>query len=137
MGPCKAMAVSQAFIFHFKCYSLLHFAVCQLIGWAFLFLLYCQMLQFVAYRDFLVFIYLFIYYWIYRPPTRANTSERSAGSRVLYFASFSDFQLRLRSSVCYRTSSLQPKYQTKGVNYIRLYDMGVRLVTYSLFLIPY
>ena len=25
------MAVSQAFIFHFKCYSILHFAVCQLL----------------------------------------------------------------------------------------------------------
>ena len=31
--PCKAMAVSQAFIFHFKCYSLLPFAVCQLLRW--------------------------------------------------------------------------------------------------------
>ena len=30
------MAVSQAFIFHFKCYSILHFAVCQLLCWAFL-----------------------------------------------------------------------------------------------------
>ena len=27
---CKALAVSQAFIFHFKCYSILHFSVCQL-----------------------------------------------------------------------------------------------------------
>ena len=34
--PCKGMAVSQAFIFHLKCYSMLHFAVCQLLGWAFL-----------------------------------------------------------------------------------------------------
>ena len=34
--PCKAMAVSQAFIFHFKCYSILHFAVCQLLRWHFL-----------------------------------------------------------------------------------------------------
>ena len=33
---CKAMAVSQAFIFHFKCYSILHFAVYQLLCWAFL-----------------------------------------------------------------------------------------------------
>ena len=33
---CKAMAVSQALIFHFKCYSILHFAVCQLLCWAFL-----------------------------------------------------------------------------------------------------
>ena len=32
---CKAMAVSQAFIFHFKCYSILHFAVCQLLCSAF------------------------------------------------------------------------------------------------------
>ena len=30
------MAVSQAFIFHFKCYSILYFAVCQLLCWAFL-----------------------------------------------------------------------------------------------------
>ena len=39
--PCKGMTVSQAFIFHFKCYSILHFAVCQLVCqllcWAFLF----------------------------------------------------------------------------------------------------
>ena len=27
--PCKAMAVSQAFIFRFKCYSILYFAVCS------------------------------------------------------------------------------------------------------------
>ena len=33
---CKDMAVSQAFIFHCKCYSILHFAVQQLLGWAFL-----------------------------------------------------------------------------------------------------
>ena len=33
---CKVMAVSQAFIFQFKCYSILHFAVCQLLCWAFL-----------------------------------------------------------------------------------------------------
>ena len=33
---CKGMSVSQAFIFHFKWYSLLHFAVCQLLCWAFL-----------------------------------------------------------------------------------------------------
>ena len=30
--------------------------------------------------------------------------------------------MRLRSSVCYRTPSLQPKYQTTGVNYTALYD---------------
>ena len=30
------MAVSQVFIFHFKWYSLLQFAVCQLLCWAFL-----------------------------------------------------------------------------------------------------
>ena len=34
--PCKCKAVSQAFIVHFKWYSLLHFAVCQLLCWAFL-----------------------------------------------------------------------------------------------------
>ena len=37
MTACKAMAVSQVFIFHFNCYSLLHFAVYQLLCWAFLF----------------------------------------------------------------------------------------------------
>ena len=35
---CKAMAVSQAFIFNFKCYSILHFTVWQLLCWAFLFM---------------------------------------------------------------------------------------------------
>ena len=34
--PWKGMAIPQAFIFHCKCYSILHFAVCQLLGWAFL-----------------------------------------------------------------------------------------------------
>ena len=34
--PCKCMAVSQALIFHFKWYSLLHFAICQLLCWPFL-----------------------------------------------------------------------------------------------------
>ena len=32
------MAVSQAFIFHFKCYCRLHFAVCQLLCCAFLYI---------------------------------------------------------------------------------------------------
>ena len=31
------MAVSQAFMFHFKYYSILHFAVCELLGWDFLY----------------------------------------------------------------------------------------------------
>ena len=35
--PCKGTAISQAFIFHIKYYSILHFAVCQLLGWALLF----------------------------------------------------------------------------------------------------
>ena len=35
--PCKALAVSQSVIFNFKCYSTLHFAVCQLLRWPFLF----------------------------------------------------------------------------------------------------
>ena len=52
----------------------------------------------------------------------ANTSEPSAGSQVWCLGPFSDFQLRLRSSVCYRTPSLQPKYETTGVNYTALYD---------------
>ena len=33
------MAVSQEFIFSFKCYSILHFAVYLLLRWPFLFLL--------------------------------------------------------------------------------------------------
>ena len=45
---CKAMAVSQAFIFHFKCYSILHFAVCQLLCWAFLFFLWWSGLELVV-----------------------------------------------------------------------------------------
>ena len=39
----KAMAVSQAFIFHFKWYNILHFAVYQLLCWAFLF---CYLISF-------------------------------------------------------------------------------------------
>ena len=35
--PCKGIDVSQTFIFHFKWYSLLHFAVCQLLCWTLLF----------------------------------------------------------------------------------------------------
>ena len=31
--PCKAIAISQAFIFNFKCYRILYFAVCQLLRW--------------------------------------------------------------------------------------------------------
>ena len=34
------MTVSEAFIFHFKCYSILYFALCQLLCWAFLFYWY-------------------------------------------------------------------------------------------------
>ena len=30
------MGAVQAFIFYFKCYSILHFAVCQLLCWPFL-----------------------------------------------------------------------------------------------------
>ena len=33
---CKAIAVSQMLIFHFKCYSILYFAVCQLLCRAFM-----------------------------------------------------------------------------------------------------
>ena len=33
---CKAIAVSPAFIFHLKCYSILHFALCQLLPLPFL-----------------------------------------------------------------------------------------------------
>ena len=65
------------------------------------------------------FIYLLL---LYIPLSLANTSERSAGSRVWCLGPFSGIYLRLRSSVCYRTSSLQPKYQTAGVSYTTLYD---------------
>ena len=37
MAAVQGMAISQAFIFHCQCYSILHFAVCQLLGWDFLF----------------------------------------------------------------------------------------------------
>ena len=67
------------------------------------------------------FIYLFII-GFYIPPTCANTSARSAGSRVWYLGPFSGFLLRLRSSICYRTPSLQPKYRTTGVHYTSLHD---------------
>ena len=40
---CKAMAVSQAFIFHFMCYSLLHFVVYHLLCWAFLYFTLCTL----------------------------------------------------------------------------------------------
>ena len=40
--PCKAMDGSQAFIFHFKCYSILHFAVCPLLRWSFLLLIFSE-----------------------------------------------------------------------------------------------
>ena len=36
--PCKDVAVSQAFRFHFKCYSIFHIAVCQLLCSAFLYI---------------------------------------------------------------------------------------------------
>ena len=35
-ASARLWLVSQAFLFHFKCYSILHFAVCQLPYWAFL-----------------------------------------------------------------------------------------------------
>ena len=71
-----------------------------------------------------ILFYLFIYLvmgFIYRPHVLTPESGRQiresgtqAPSRV--------FNLRLRSSVCYRTPSLQPKYQTTGVNYTALYE---------------
>ena len=71
------------------------------------------------------FLKLF-YYLFYIPPSCANTLERSAGSRVCDFGPFSGFQLCLRSSVCYRTPSLQPKYKTTGVNYTALHDHSLQ-----------
>ena len=41
---CKDIAVSQAFILHFKWYSILQFAVCQLSGFIWL-AIYCYILQ--------------------------------------------------------------------------------------------
>ena len=58
----------------------------------------------------------------YIPPSCANTSKRSAASRIQCLGPYSSFQLRLRSSVCYWTPCLPPEYQTTGVNYTALYD---------------
>ena len=61
----------------------------------------------------------------YIPLSCANTSERSAGSPVWCLGLFLSFYLRLRSSVCYRTPGLQPKYQTTGVNCTAAYTTTV------------
>ena len=67
-------------------------------------------------------IYLFYLFigFIYR-----SLSDRSSGSRVLWLGPISGLYLRFRSSVCYRTPSLQSKYQTTGVNYTALYDQSL------------
>ena len=57
-------------------------------------------------------IYLFIYYWIYISPSRANTSERQVRESALLGFLAAPQIVRLLS-----TSNLQPKYQTTGVNY--------------------
>ena len=49
--PCKGMAVSRALIFHFKCYSILHFAICQLLCWAFLLLSLLLLLLLLKYTS--------------------------------------------------------------------------------------
>ena len=69
---------------------------------------------------FIYFIYLFIFIngFIYRSHVLTSRSC----SRVWYLGPFSGFELRLRSSVCYRKPSLQPKCKTTGVNYTALYD---------------
>ena len=79
----------------------------------------------------IIFIYLFIYYWIYIPSSRANTSEWSAGSRVWYLGLFTGFQVRFKSFVCYRMSSLQPKYQTTGVSTTLHYTITACVQPYS------
>ena len=69
--------------------------------------------------------YLFLILYTAPGPPCANTSKWSAGSRVRSLGPssvFSGASERLWSSVCYRTPSLQPKYQTTGVNYNALYD---------------
>ena len=48
--PCKSMAVSQAFMFHFKCYSILHFADCQFLCWAFLLHFIVMLIQRVLFQ---------------------------------------------------------------------------------------
>ena len=82
---------------------------------------FCQ-LYIYLYIYVYIYIYIYIYYWFYIPLSHANTSERSAGQRVWCLGPFAGFYLHLRQSACYRTSSLQPKYQTRGVNYTALYD---------------
>ena len=81
-------------------------------------------IQFFWILDFPIRYNLFIYYWfLYTDPTpRANNSERSTGSQVWCLGPFSDIYLRLRSSVCNRTPSLQPKHQTTVVKYTAIYD---------------
>ena len=72
-----------------------------------------------------LFLFIYLFYLIvgfYISPSRANILERSAGSRDWYLGPLLGFSLRLRSPVCYRTPSLQPKYQTTGVNCTALYD---------------
>ena len=44
------------------------------------------------------------------------------GSRIGYLCPYPGFKLGLRSSFCYRKPSLQPEYQTTGVNDTALYD---------------
>ena len=56
---CKAMAVSQAFIFQFKCYSILHFAVCQLQYWAFFVIDIIIQINATSYKDKPIFLQLF------------------------------------------------------------------------------
>ena len=51
-------------------------------------------------------VFILFYYWLYIPLSFASISERSAGLRVWYLGPFSGWQLRLRSSVCYRTPNL-------------------------------
>ena len=70
------MTVSQAFIFHFKCYSILHFAVCQLLRWPFVYCLlenlryllikvfnFC--LTVIYLKPYYIYLYIYIYIYIY------------------------------------------------------------------------
>ena len=65
------------------------------------------------------FIYLLLVF-IYRTHVLTPLAVSRFASLFLYPSQF--FQLRLSSSVCYRTSSVHPKYEITGVKYTALCD---------------
>ena len=50
------------FIFHFKCYSILHFTVCQLLCWAFLF--YVVKEDYISFRYTTIYLHYATYWWL-------------------------------------------------------------------------